>query len=28
MLAKLAKALEAVVGITRHTGRVKPDVVT
>jgi phosphoglucomutase len=28
MLADLAKALEAVVGITRHTGRVKPDVVT
>jgi len=28
MLAGLAKALEAVVGITRHTGRVKPDVVT
>jgi len=25
---RLAKALEAVVGITRHTGRVKPDVVT
>jgi phosphoglucomutase len=28
MLADLAKALEAVVGITRHTGRSKPDVVT
>ena len=28
MLADLAKALEAVVGITPHTGRVKPDVVT
>jgi phosphoglucomutase len=28
MLADLAKALEAVVGITAHTGRVKPDVVT
>jgi len=28
MLAGLAKALEAVVGITRHTGRSKPDVVT
>jgi phosphoglucomutase len=28
MLAELAKALEAVVGITPHTGRVKPDVVT
>ena len=28
MLADLARALEAVVGITRHTGRSKPDVVT
>ena len=28
MLAELAKALEALVGITRHTGRSKPDVVT
>ena len=28
MLAGLAKTLEAVVGITRHTGRTKPDVVT
>jgi phosphoglucomutase len=28
MLAELAKALEVVVGITRHTGRSKPDVVT
>jgi phosphoglucomutase len=28
MLADLARALEAVVGITPHTGRVKPDVVT
>ncbi len=28
MLAELAKALEAVVGITRHTGRAAPDVVT
>jgi len=28
MLADLAKALEVVVGITRHTGRSKPDVVT
>jgi len=28
MLADLAKALEAVVGITRHTGRSRPDVVT
>jgi phosphoglucomutase len=28
MLADLAKALEMVVGITRHTGRSKPDVVT
>ena len=28
MLADLAKALEAVAGITRHTGRSKPDVVT
>jgi len=28
MLADLARALEAIVGITRHTGRSKPDVVT
>jgi len=28
MLADLAKALESVVGISRHTGRSKPDVVT
>jgi phosphoglucomutase len=28
MLADLAKALEATVGITRHTGRSQPDVVT
>jgi phosphoglucomutase len=28
MLADLAKALEAIVGITRHTGRNRPDVVT
>ena len=28
MLAGLARALEAVVGISRHTGRKKPDVVT
>jgi phosphoglucomutase len=28
VLADLAKALEAIVGITRHTGRSKPDVVT
>jgi phosphoglucomutase len=28
MLANLAKALEAIVGISRHTGRSKPDVVT
>jgi phosphoglucomutase len=28
MLADLAKALEAVVGITRYTGRSRPDVVT
>ncbi len=28
MLADLAKALEAIAGIARHTGRSKPDVVT
>jgi phosphoglucomutase len=28
MLADLAKALEALVGVTRHTGRSQPDVIT